>query len=60
MILKNVVVNIQPFTLKGFSTIYRALRHFSDNVTTIEDINNGRTVSVPSDKSIELVPLETL
>lgn len=61
MILKDVKPNVQPFTLKGYSTVYRVVKHFSfNNTSEIEVLNSGRTVTVPSDKVIELVPLETL
>jgi len=60
MILKNVKKTTGFFTLKGYSTVYRVINHFPDNRTLIESTADGRQMSVPSDKVIELVKLETL
>lgn len=60
MILKKVSKLTQTFCFKGYSTVYRVLNHFPDNTSLVECINSGRKQTVPSDKQIELVPLETL
>lgn len=61
MILLNVTRTIQTFfTFKGFSTVYRVIKHFPNNTTLVQSVNDGRTLTIASDKQIELVTLSTL